>query len=64
MDLESLPVLSLIMAIPFCGALLLLLIPSRYDDAVRYVAMFCGSACFLLSLLIFVSYDFTLGDLG
>ena len=56
-DIGRLDVLSLIIFTPLVGALLMLLIPSRREDWIRYWALFVSVVTFVLSLLLVLAFD-------
>jgi NADH-quinone oxidoreductase subunit M len=51
-------VLLALLAIPFAGALIFIVIPSQYPNVVRFVALAGGAAMFALSLLVFIAYQY------
>ncbi len=55
-------VLFALIAIPVGAVLVFMLIPSRYPQLVRNVAMVSGFALFALSVLVFVKYEFEGGN--
>jgi len=56
-DLGRLDILSLIIFTPLVGSLLMLLIPSRREDWIRYWALFVSAVAFVLSLLLVLAFD-------
>jgi NADH-quinone oxidoreductase subunit M len=57
----NVPYLSLLILIPFLAVVVLLVMPSRYANAVRMVAVVTGALCFALSVVVFAGYNFTQG---
>ncbi len=57
----SLPYLSLLILIPFLAAVILLALPSRYANAVRLVAVTAGTFSFVISVIVFSGYNFSVG---
>ena len=55
-------VLLALIAIPIVAVLVFMLIPSRYPQLVRNVAVVSGFALFVLSVLVFVKYEFEGGS--
>ncbi len=55
-------VLFALIAIPVGAVLVFMLIPSRYPQLVRNVALVSGFALFVLSVLVFVKYEFEGGN--
>ncbi len=55
-------VLFALIAIPVGAVLVFMLIPSRYPQLVRNVAVVSGFALFVLSVLVFVKYEFEGGS--
>jgi len=55
-------VLFALIAIPVGAVLVFMLIPSRYPQLVRNVALVSGFAMFVLSVLVFVKYEFEGGN--
>src|SRR3972149_1299639 len=51
-------VLFALIAVPACSALVFMLIPSRYPQLVRYVALMSAGAMFVMSLIVFFAYQF------
>ena len=56
-DIGRLDILSLIIFTPLLGALLMLLIPNRREDWIRYWALFVSAVAFVLSLLLVLAFD-------
>jgi len=59
--MANFPILTLIMAVPIIGALLILLIPPDRDDAIKLTAAASTFIPLLLSVVVFFSYDRVLG---
>ena len=55
-------VLFALIAVPACSALVFMLIPSRYPQLVRYVALLSAGAMFVMSLIVFFAYQFDGGS--
>ncbi len=55
-------VLFALLAVPVGGALVFMLIPSRYPQLVRYVALLGAAAMFVLSFLVFIAYEYQGGS--
>jgi NADH-quinone oxidoreductase subunit M len=55
-------VLFALIAIPFVSAIVCMLIPGRYPQLVRYVALLSAAAQFVLSLIVFFAYQFDGGN--
>ncbi len=51
-------VLFALIAVPVCSAVVFMLIPSRYPQLVRYVALLSAGSQFVMSLIIFFAYQF------
>jgi len=51
-------VLFALVAVPVCTAVLIMLVPSRYPQLVRYVALLSAGTQFALSLIVFFAYEF------
>jgi NADH-quinone oxidoreductase subunit M len=55
-------VLFALIAIPFVSAIIFMLIPGRYPQLVRYVALLSAATQFVLSLIVFFAYQFDGGN--
>ncbi len=55
-------VLFALLAVPVGTALLFMLIPSRYPQLVRYVALLSSAAMFAMSLVVFFAYQYEGGN--
>jgi NADH-quinone oxidoreductase subunit M len=55
-------VLFALIAVPVASALVFMLVPSRYPQLTRYVAFVSGAALFVLSLLVFIAYEYQGGS--
>jgi NADH-quinone oxidoreductase subunit M len=53
--------LSLLVALPFLGGITLVFFPSRYQTVIYGFATSIASLCFLLSLYVFIGYDYNAG---
>ncbi len=51
-------VLFALIAVPVVSALVFMLVPSRYPQLTRYVAFVAGAALFVLSLIVFIAYEY------
>ena len=59
--MANFPILTLIMVVPIIGALLILLIPAERDDAIKLTAAAATFIPLLLSVVVFFSYDRSVG---
>lgn len=51
-------VLFALIAVPVASALVFMLVPSRYPQLTRYVAFVSGAALFVMSLIVFLAYEY------
>jgi len=51
-------VLFALVAVPLCTAVLIMAVPSRYPQLVRYVSLLSAGTQFALSLIVFFAYEF------
>ena len=51
-------VLFALIAIPVCTAVVIMAVPSRYPQLVRYISLLSAGAQFVLSIIVFFAYEF------
>ncbi len=59
--MTNFPILTLIMAVPVIGAVIILLIPKERDEAIKLTAAASAFIAMLLSIMVFFAYDRVVG---